>query len=301
MDIITDNVEDENKVPSVLYKYFPPTFGDTQIPYFDFDHSIRMTQPAGLNDVYECLPSFVNLDFSDFLIPDEELQKLMDEKLQNKFIEVNGVGPTREYREKFMENFVKERRRELQENSYNEEVSLVESFTGFFNDDIGLLSFSERWESAAMWGYYSADSSGFALGFWTSHPSILPLPMLKVNYTQQRCEFEADKMNPKDIASHKHIMKIIQTKNEDWAHEKEWRLVGHISTLKKLTNSTDQKNLEILGLEFPLEALAEVVLGINIDAEIESRILDILPDNIHVYKARLNLRGFDMDRALLER
>jgi len=283
---------DNDIAPDILYKYFPPWYGESLedgiIPYFETNQKLRLSQPGALNDPYECLPDFSEAQTPKFSLSRKD-QKLLDRKIK----EDNGYSYLE--MQKVRARAKAKIRGERRDHPEIEQEALFKSYTSLADQSFGILSLSSSWKNAVMWAHYAQQHTGFVLGFHKNHPALNNLPILEVDYKYERFKFLGDPSNRDDL-NHQ-INSIIKTKSDSWEYEKEWRLIGAILTLETLSESQPTNKLSILGLSFPYQALAEVVLGKNIDSAIEDSITNALPNHAKIYKAKLNSHSFDLDRS----
>ena len=126
----------------ILYKYVTSRRALTCIPEVG-DGTLRATQPAALNDPFECAVT------TTYVIPDEaeenrELAKVLTEINENKPVTGHDVHRARrEYGSLFT--------RQL----FTEQVS-----TRF-----GIVSFTTDPYHPLMWAHYTTDGSGFVIGY----------------------------------------------------------------------------------------------------------------------------------------
>jgi len=293
----TQTMSDNNEqAPDILYKYFPPYYGESLeegiIPYFKTAQNLRLSQPGALNDPYECLPDFSEATIPEFSISRED-QKQCDKKIK----EDNGYS----YLEmKKVKGYAKAKiRRDRRENPEIERQAIFENYPSLVDQSFGILSLSSSWNNAVMWAHYGQQYTGFVLGFHKNHEAFKSYPIFRVHYTPERFKFTGDPSNNEDIKNQ--ISSILSTKNENWGYEDEWRLIGAQNTLKVLNSSLDSRELPILGLHFPYEALAEVILGKDINPRIEEKILSDRSNyaQAKVYKAQLHAHNYNLDREYL--
>lgn len=85
-----------------------------------------------------------------------------------------------------------------------------------------VLSFSQLHNSLPMWGYYASDHRGFCVGY-----------KLKTLIEQFNCfpVIYSDDL-PSTNVDEDYYMEIALTKNTQWSHEKEWRIVRYDSKQK---------------------------------------------------------------------
>ena len=90
-------------------------------------------------------------------------------------------------------------------------------------EDIGIYCLSESYKNELLWAYYAENHKGFCIEFTKFIESIMTdfIKNRKVKYSKQNhisLDFCADDV----VACYE---KLIFTKNINWKHEKEWRIV----------------------------------------------------------------------------
>jgi len=296
------DIHDNDKAPEILYKYFPPTFpSGGLVPYFEVSNTIRFTQPSVLNDVYECLPSFENADFTKGLKTTTNTSREMDEILNNKSLQAYGKKIPYPKRRRIKAQGKAKLKRKIRNDPETEEEHWVKKFPDFLDGSLGILSMTKLWNSAAMWGYYAQNCTGFVLGFKSRHAAVNIYPMAQVSYKAKRHLYKGGPIYEDTPENQQQLMDIIKRKNKSWKHEKEWRLFTAPGALMDTGVKMGPEKLPILVATFPFDSLAEVVLGIKMEPIIKSKILEQLPPDIPAYQAKINPRSYDLDREIIER
>lgn len=89
----------------------------------------------------------------------------------------------------------------------------------------GILSLAEGAKDMLMWSHYAADHKGLCIEFERTESNYLgdKTKTKKVNYTKSYPSLSAKALlNKKDISNS--LMRVLYTKSECWAYEKEWRM-----------------------------------------------------------------------------
>nr|WP_246297259.1 DUF2971 domain-containing protein [Tardiphaga robiniae] len=149
-----------------------------------------------------------------------------------------------------------------------------------FNEEKGLICFSEDWTDPVLWSHYAAKHTGIALGFDIDESLIS-----KVDYSEKRLK---QKLPKGSKALTPDLVKLlVETKFDSWKYEREWRM------LSDLTSVTNEGSLyfEAIG---PQLRLVEVILGplCNFDVKQIRKIVDANHKGVITYKARLANRSF---------
>ena len=128
--------------PRTLYKYMTPQRALNCIPEVG-DGTLRATQPAALNDPFECAVATAYV-FEDEAEEDRELAKVLTEINENKPISAIEVLTARiEYGSLFTRQLL------------SDQIS-----TRF-----GIVSFTANPHHPLMWSLYTTDGSGFVIGY----------------------------------------------------------------------------------------------------------------------------------------
>ena len=149
----------------ILYKYVTASRVLTCIPEVG-DGTLRATQPASLNDPFECAvaPMYV---FSDDAAENRELAEVLTKINPNKPVTARDVLDARQ-----------------------EHGSLFtrQLFTNQVSTRFGIVSFATDPCHPLMWSHYTTDGSGFVIGYDASALSDLAGPegcLRKVNYGER--------------------------------------------------------------------------------------------------------------------
>ena len=174
----------------------------------------------------------------------------------------------------------------------------TDGFKHFFRADIfrrfGLVSFSESLSNILLWSYYN-ENKGFAIEFdYSFFPDNFHGPFF-MNYS-------SDYSNELLIRSEEEVQLMLlymsTIKNQQWKHEKEWRIIVE-SPKDKIMFAPKIQQLKELGghdrkFDYPFEAIKSVALA-NYFFEIEeiywpnNKILNIaLLENIDKKRTILN-------------
>jgi hypothetical protein len=103
-------------------------------------------------------------------------------------------------------------------------------------NNYGIVCFTEANQNILMWSHYASNHQGICLGFEVEDPGQAGI--YKVQYSDEYPELDFNRIWHKDG-----MMKVFWTKSNEWAYEKEWRLVtvegGKLETYKgSLVNVT---------------------------------------------------------------
>ena len=218
----------------ILYKYVTSRRALTCIPEVG-DGTLRATQPAALNDPFECAVT------TTYVIPDEaeenrELAKVLTELNENKPVTEEAVHRAR-----------------------REHGSLFtrQLFTEQVSTRFGIVSFTTDPFHPLMWSHYTTDGSGFVIGYDADELGKLAGaggPLRNVEYGDKPPFI----LGPIVLVSPESNLPILLSrKSSHWSYENEWRLiVGLNRTIG--TGETDQLGQAINLIQIPNEAVVKV-------------------------------------------
>ena len=138
----------------ILYKYVTLRRALTCIPEVG-DGTLRATQPASLNDPFEC--SVTTL----YVFPDEAEE---NRELAKVLTEINGSKPV-------TEEDVRSARQE------HGSLFTRQLFTEQVSTRFGIVSFATDPRHPLMWSHYTIDGSGFVIGYDAAELGKLPGPV----------------------------------------------------------------------------------------------------------------------------
>ncbi len=194
--------------PKILYKYRSLS-GDN----FKFTHDIFMK-----NELYFPHPDQINDPF-DCKVP-PYLEELTKEQVIKYF---KALDP------KKWNSKGKDLNKQIQELSNTPLPDLREHFKANppkSQQNVGVLSFSEKHKDILMWGHYADSHSGICIGF--DYYKLL-FTSRKIPYLPEHVKYPEDnkfpRWNPFTDDARSQIDKIYYTKARHWHYEKEWRVI----------------------------------------------------------------------------
>ena len=199
----------------LLFKYVPPARAMTCLPEVG-DGALRATQPAAMNDPFECTVSKI------FVESDRDRGNLVFAQTLTEIQRRNPVSPTDV-----------EAARIQYGSLYMGELYRQQLSTRF-----GIVSFSADPFHPLLWSHYTLDGSGFAIGYKAAELKRLsgsgvhlravryiPRPGVMIGYEPLS-------------APASNMIQIMRCKSDHWAYESEWRLIVELAT----TLGTGQKD-----------------------------------------------------------
>jgi hypothetical protein len=151
-------------------------------------------------------------------------------------------------------------------------------------DQVGVLSLAMGDLHKKMWKKYADNHKGYAIGFKPLELcQAINYPCKPVTYSNRRYPYKFLEEDARE-----NILDIMSLKKRKWIFEDEFRFVT-FQVDPKLSKAEQAKQRTS---HFPLESVAEVVLGHKISLEHETEILDkitsIYPRGLPVFKTKMN-------------
>lgn len=251
------------------YKFLPID----RISYLD-DQLLRFTQPADLNDPFECYPRAID---------ESKLFDTIKQVITNS--------------EKFKSNPPDSR---TVKDIINESIKdFIPKTYDKINQEIGILSLSKTWKSSLMWSHYCLSHIGFCIGYEKAHNFFDDF--LNENLNQSQHTKEVDYQNTRAEINvgypvQKPDFEILLTKSKEWDYEKEVRVIKTLN-LRHALKKNDQGGLDVNLFEVPHNSIKEIIVGVKIQLEPKEKIIQFCKKNqIKLYQAIISDTTFDMER-----
>ena len=245
----------------ILYKYVTPERALTCIPEVG-DGTLRATQPAALNDPFECAV------MTPYVIPDaaeenRELAKVLTDINKSKPVTEEDVHRAR-----------------LEHGSLFTRQLLTEQLSTRF----GIVSFASDPGHPLMWSHYTTDGSGFVIGYDCAGLKKLASPadwLRRVKYGNQPPPI----LGPIVLVSPEtNLPKLLSVKSDHWSYENEWRLIVELNRTIG-TGHTDPHGQPINLVQVPNEAVVRVYYTERTPRRTVELIRDRLADQNNRYRA----------------
>jgi hypothetical protein len=268
-----------------VFKYLCPK----RMDFFE-TFSLRFSQPAVLNDPYECLPAFKEANekeiVRDFITRNRDV---LSGPIRNKAQLVQSARQ------------LKKTRRLLIRWHKNNPEALQKQYLEDVNKKIGILSLSRRSDSVVMWAHYGAKHSGFVLGFDPEHPFFKQEAHDPECITSLQPVVYASKRLELDMARIVIDPNIFLTKNDDWDYEQEMRLIRPL----KQASAVKEGNPPVYLFDIPKDSLKSVIFGKEFAKDVfESVVRTIQKDkclaHVRLEKAFMNHKCFRMGSSLAQ-
>ena len=187
----------------VLYKYMPVKRAFSCLPEIG-DGSLRATQPAALNDPFECALALIKVFY-------EENPMSGSMELITVLNQINSAAPrSQDDIEEAYERFGSQFWREL----------LLEQLSTRY----GVVSFSAVKDEPLMWSYYAGNAAGFVIAYSKHHLETLVMragTLRAVRYANQSIPLPGYQ----PLSDEGNVGTLLSSKALNWEHEKEWRLI----------------------------------------------------------------------------
>ena len=245
----------------ILYKYVTPRRALTCIPEVG-DGTLRATQPAALNDPFECAVT------TTYIIPDEAEE---NRELAKVLTEINESKPV-------TEEDVHCARRE------HGSLFTRQLFTEQVSTRFGIVSFTTHPRHPLMWSHYTTDGSGFVIGYNVAALSKLTGPpgcLQKVEYHDRPPLITGPIVL---VSPESNLPILLSLKSDYWSYESEWRLIVELNRTIG-TGETDQHGLPINLVQVPNEAVKSVYYTERTPPKSVKLIRDRLADKNNRYQA----------------
>lgn len=250
------------ETPKTLYKYVTADRALTCIPEVG-DGTLRATQPAALNDPFECAVVAV------YVIHDEAEENL---QLALALTEINASKLV-------TEEHVRNTRREYG-SLFTRQLFAEQVSTKF-----GIVSFTSDPFHPLMWSHYTGDGSGFVIGYDVSDLGKLvshPDSLRAVRYAERPPPI----LGPIVLASPESNLPILlSNKSHHWSYENEWRMVVELHKTIG-TGMADQLGQPINLVRIPNEAVVSVYCTERTPSESVELIEKRLSDPNNRYEAK---------------
>ncbi len=247
----------------ILYKYVTPQRALTCIPEVG-DGTLRATQPAALNDPFECAVTTLYV-FQDEADEDRQLAEVLTEINEGKPVTPEDAHHARE-----------------------EHGSLFtrQLFAKQVSTRFGIVSFTTDPLHPLMWSHYTTDGSGFVIGYDVAALNQLAGPkgcLKEVTYGNEPALIPGPIVL---VSPESNLPKLLSHKSDHWAYENEWRMIVELNRTIG-TGKTDQHGLPINLVQVPNEAVVSVHYTERTPSESVDLIRCRLADKNNRYKAEV--------------
>ena len=247
----------------ILYKYVTAERALTCLPEVG-DGTLRATQPASLNDPFECAVMSVFV---------EQSEQEGNRKFAEVLTSISEASPV-------TEDDVSQARKKYGT------LFLRELFTKQVSKRFGIVSFSKDPRHPLMWSHYTTDGSGFVIGYDSEQLKELSGENGCLSYVRYASQLIPIADYPVLSSPPKNLIALLSLKSEHWSYEEEWRLIVELSKTIG-TGDKDRHCQPINLLCVPNEAVVEVYYTERTPGEKVKQVQARLADPNNRYKARL--------------
>ena len=260
-----------SELPPSLFKYVTPA----RVDILETE-KIAFTPPERFNDVLDVRPHVAPLTNRDYL-------RQIEKEAQQSFIA--SLPPWQQPK-------TAEERRQL----FDRLGSAVDHVVGqasemakkwqvelpkLISEHFGVLCFSEAKDQHLMWAHYAAEHHGFVIEFDTAHQAFKQLGELrKVEYLPHRPVYDAAQG----------AMGFWRQKIEQWAYEREWRIVRELENCERQAiNGSD-----VYLCPLPRSTVKCVYFGVRASTEAEKQVRAVVAGS-HIRLCRARIDGVSGD------
>ncbi len=261
-------MQETSQAPAILYKFL-----GVETHHFGALESltIRFTQPADLNDIFDCAIDLVG-DDSDL----KKNAKAVFDRNRASSQENTPPEPRQAAEVKFIRDFIDRQK----DSDYRKMV--VERFERNL-DNMVVLSLTEDPLSPALWGLYSNNATGFVIGLRSSSSPLSRRDsdigaregvIRRVEYVDEPTKVRIGEWKlPEDLPYRKY---------SDWSYEKEWRIMRDGAKCDQVGKKDRFKLWKI-----DPQAVESVIVGPRSSMETEQRLATALSGNSDLGHVRL--------------
>ena len=244
-------------MPEVLYKYMTAERALSCLPEVG-DGTLRATQPAALNDPFECAVQMG-------VVMSEDDDRQLAEALSN----IHGTAPVTEQQVR-------------QEKFYSGSLYLRNLLTRQLSHRFGIVSFATDPRHPLMWSHYTRDGSGFVVGYETDRLASLTSYQGRLRQLTYRAEME--RLFGYNILNdpEENLLAALSLKSDHWKYEDEWRLIVELRETIG-TGQTDELGQPINLVRVPNEAVVSVFHTERTPPETVNRLRERLQDTNNRY------------------
>ena len=245
-----------NSRVETLYKYVTAKRALTCIPEVG-DGTLRATQPASLNDPFECAVMTLEI-FRDKTEWNDELAKALTRINERKPITAEDVQKAR-----------------CEHGSLFTRQLLTQQLSTRF----GIVSFTTNFSHPLMWSNYTTDGSGFVIGY---DMDILRAIAGQEEYLR-KVDY-LDQLPPVIEPATFRPTTLLSRKSDHWSYESEWRLIVELNGTIG-TGEADRHGQPINLVQIPNDGVVSVHYTERTSPESVKLIRDRLTDKNNRYRA----------------
>jgi hypothetical protein len=281
-----------------LYKYVSPYLWSSILK----EKRIRFSPPAAFNDpfemraAYECLTEAAEVEEN---LTEDHLKTSLKEWLHEQYTYLPSVVV-----KLVLLGFVKALKRRVGPQGVEIACTMINGVTrgildAFYqglNENIGVLSLTEKPDDLLMWAHYAQNHKGFVIEFDGKHeyfhrqdnPSDDFHYVRKVNYSIFR---------PNICLTPETATVMLLTKSEDWKYEQEWRMLSWLED-SSVINEVDGEPIHLFS--FSPTCITGIIFGCRMLPQSRKEMIEYLAGDeqyahVRMYDAVLARRKFKLD------
>lgn len=208
----------EEKIPDVLYKYYPPT----SWKYVFRDWTIRFTPPEEFNDPFECKPYISGVLRDDEICSMRRQADAQRKELDSKLSSI-GISPDIA-RANFGKLFYSNDERLLETDGYVAKKLNALTYNGI-NNFLGFFCLSGNWNNLLMWSHYAQSHYGFVISFNEKNIHSECISSLKC---AGKVRYEKCRPAKKLYDIDEFFSEYFFVKGKSWSYEQEYRFISKV-------------------------------------------------------------------------
>lgn len=241
----------------LIYKYVPPERVITCLPQVG-NGVLRATQPAALNDPFECAVRSIFVEQSE-----EEGNLSFSEVLTC----LSPVTPVSEFE-------VAEARQMYWS------LFLRELLARQLSERFGVVSFGARPDQLLMWSHYASNCSGFVIGYDVMQ--LAKLTRREGGLRPVRYGESLPLIAGYEVLEESNINGLLSYKSSHWEYEQEWRMIVNLNDTIGIGKSDEQgQPVNVVGV--PNEAVCRVYYTERTRPDVVAEIVERLSDSRNRY------------------
>ena len=161
--------------------------------------------------------------------------------------------------------------------------TLRRMMTDGFSRMIGILSLTETPTNQAMWAHYADNHQGFVLTFDTANTFFHRRRSLNDDFHHLRKVIYMARTPAGRSLIKLDGNDIFFTKSDEWAYEREWRMISPLGSDLSHPPADD----EVVLMDFPAAALREVTIGVRASGALRATLRGIVTSDSDLGRVRL--------------
>lgn len=145
-----------------------------------------------------------------------------------------------------------------------------------FNDGVGVLCLTEERDNLIMWAHYANNYKGFIIEFDDKHEYFHEKDSLMGELGRiRRIDYSVDRPNHASFTDLTPA-EIFFLKSDDWAYEKEWRMLKPLPLENADKVNRDADGQPVYLFSFPPECVTGVIFGSRMPDDVRNNFVEFL-------------------------